>query len=184
VRPRGKTKLPSAGGAGQRAANPSTSLATASLATAEAMPAPPRKNLRGQEEIAIYDEVIKDVQNANPAKAILDLDTWSKRFPDSDLQNNRLYLYMQSYSRVKPPQTGQSDGVRRQLMSKDLKTALGDPESILVVLYLMTVNIGNIPNLPGKYGRWATARRANFWISRRNSSRRAGNRPTPAMPTG
>ena len=110
------------------------------------MPAPPRKNLRGQEEIAIYDEVIKDVQNANPAKAILDLDTWSKRFPDSDLQNNRLYLYMQSYSRVKPPQPVKVMEYGAQLMSKDLKTALGDPESILVVLYLMTVNIGNIPN--------------------------------------
>jgi hypothetical protein len=33
-----------------------------------------------------------------------------------------------------------------QLMAKDLKTTLSDPESILVVLYLMTVNVVNIPN--------------------------------------
>jgi hypothetical protein len=111
------------------------------------MPAPPRRNPRGQEEIAIYNEVIQDVRNNNPAKAIQDLDTWSKSFPQSDLQNDRLYLYMQSYSRVKPPQPAKVVECGAQLMSKDLKATLSDPESILVVLYLMTVNVGNIPSL-------------------------------------
>jgi hypothetical protein len=110
------------------------------------MPAPPRRNPRGQEEIAIYNEVIQDVRNNNPAKAIQDLDTWSKSFPQSDLQNDRLYLYMQSYSRVKPPQPAKVVECGAQLMSKDLKATLSDPESILVVLYLMTVNVGNIPS--------------------------------------
>jgi hypothetical protein len=109
-------------------------------------PAPLRKNPRDQEEVAVYSAVIKDVQSNNPAKAIQDLDTWSERFPDSDLQNDRLYLYMQSYSRVKPPQPAKVVDCGAQLMSKDLKTTLSDPESILVVLYLMTVNVGNIPN--------------------------------------
>jgi hypothetical protein len=110
------------------------------------MPAPPRRNPRGQEEIAIYNQVIQDVRIDNPAKAIQDLDTWSKRFPLSDLQNDRLYLYMQSYSRVKPPQPAKVVESGAQLMAKDLKATLSDPESILVVLYLMTVNVGNIPN--------------------------------------
>jgi len=108
--------------------------------------APPRRIPRGQEEIAIYNEVIQDVHGNNPAKAIQDLDTWAKKFPYSDLQNERLYLYMQSYSRVKPPQPAKVVECGGQLMAKDLKTAFSDPESILVVLYLMTVNVGNIPN--------------------------------------
>jgi hypothetical protein len=109
-------------------------------------PAPPRKKPLDREEAAIYSEVVQDVHNNNPANAIQDLDTWSKRFPHSDLQNDRLYLYMQSYSRVKPAQPAKVVECGAQLMSKDLKTALGDPESILVVLYLMTVNVVNIPN--------------------------------------
>ena len=99
-----------------------------------------------REEIAVYSEVIKDVRSNNPAKAIQDLDTWAKRFPNSDLRNDRLYLYMQSYSRVKPPQPAKVVEYGAQLMSRDLKATLSDPESILVVLYLMTVNVGNIPN--------------------------------------
>jgi hypothetical protein len=110
------------------------------------IPAPPRRIPRGQEEIAIYNEVIKDVQSNNPVKALQDLDTWAKKFPYSDLQNDRLYLYMQSYSRVKPAQPAKVVECGGQLMAKDLKTAFSDPESILVVLYLMTVNVGNIPN--------------------------------------
>jgi hypothetical protein len=110
------------------------------------LPEPHRKLPMDREEAAIYSEVIKDVQSDNPAKAIHDLDTWSKRFPQSYLQNDRLYLYMQSYSRVKPPQPAKVVEYGAQLMAGDLKTALSDPESILVVLYLVTVNVGNIPN--------------------------------------
>jgi hypothetical protein len=99
-----------------------------------------------REEAAIYSEVIKDVRNNSPVKALQDLDTWSRRFPNSDLWNDRLYLYMQSYSRLKPPLPAKVVEYGAELMSGDLKTTLSDPESILVVLYLMTVNIGNIPN--------------------------------------
>jgi hypothetical protein len=53
---------------------------------------------------------------------------------------------MQSYSRVKPPQPAKVVEYGAELMSGGLKAALSDPESILVVLYLMTVNVGNIPN--------------------------------------
>jgi outer membrane biosynthesis protein TonB len=109
-------------------------------------PEPPRRIPLDREEAAIYSVVVKDVQSNDPAKAIQDLDTWSKRFPRSDLQNDRLYLYMQSYSRVKPPQPAIVVGYGAQLMAKDLKATLSDPESILVVLYLMTVNVVNIPN--------------------------------------
>ena len=116
------------------------------LASQRPVPAPPRKTPRSQEETALYNEAIKDVRSNNPAKAIQDLDTWTKRFPYSDLQNDRLYLYMQSYSRVKPPQPAKVVECGAQLMAKDLKTIFSDPESILVVLYLMTVNVGNIPN--------------------------------------
>ena len=110
------------------------------------LPAPHRKTPMGQEEAAIYGEVIKDVQSDNPVKALQDLDTWSRRFPNSDLWNDRLCLYMQSYSRLKPPLPAKVVEYGAELMSGDLKTTLSDPESILVVLYLMTVNVGNIPN--------------------------------------
>jgi hypothetical protein len=114
--------------------------------TRRAVPAPRRKNPRDEEEAAIYNQTIKDVRSDNPAKAIQDLDAWSKRYPDSDLQNDRLYLYMQSYSRVKPPQPAKVVECGAQLMSTDLRAALGEPESILVVLYLTAVNVRSIPN--------------------------------------
>ena len=110
------------------------------------LPEPHRKIPLDREEAAIYSEVIKDVQNNSPVKALQDLDTWSRRFPNSNLWYDRLYLYMQSYSRMKPPQPAKVVEYGAELMSGDLKTTLSDPESILVVLYLMTVNIGNIPN--------------------------------------
>ena len=110
------------------------------------LPEPHRKIPLDREEAAIYSEVIKDVRSNSPIKALQDLDTWSRRFPNSDLWNDRLYLYMQSSSRLKPPLPAKVVEYGAELMSGDLKTTLSDPESILVVLYLMTVNIGNIPN--------------------------------------
>src|ERR1044071_9239279 len=121
------------------------SMALLSAQTA-ATPAAQQKKVKDQGEYEIYNEAIKDA--ANPAKEIQDLDTWLQKYPDSDYKDDRLYMYMQAYSKVTPPQPHKVIDYGSQLMAKDLNavfTGTGGGLNILNVLFLVSWNVAALP---------------------------------------
>ncbi len=124
-------------------------LGTGVIAHAQA-PAPAQKKPKNNAEFNIFNDVIKDIQANNSAKAVTDLDTWTQQFPDSDYKDDRLYYYMQAYSKANPPQPAKVVEYGSQLMAKDLKATFNDPQQgppvILNVLYLLTASVPSLPN--------------------------------------
>jgi hypothetical protein len=50
-----------------------------------------------------YNEVVKDINAANFAKALTDLGAWSQKFPDSDYKDDRTAFYVQAYTAANEP---------------------------------------------------------------------------------
>jgi hypothetical protein len=111
-----------------------------SAAKPQPPPIPKLKRPRDDGEFEIYNQVVKDA--ADPAKQLADLDTWSRRYRNSDYDDDRSVLYMQAYSKLNHPDKVVEQGAR--LLSKGLGQIFADPASgpteILNVLYLTTVS--------------------------------------------
>src|SRR5215472_7857352 len=124
-------------------------LGTVPTAHAQAAPAAQKKP-KDNAEYDIFNEVIKDIQGNNSAKAVTDLDTWSQKYPESDYKDDRLYYYMQAYSKANPPQPAKVVDYGTQLVNKGLKNTFSDPQQgptvILNVLYLLTATVPTLPN--------------------------------------
>src|SRR5579883_100955 len=107
-----------------------------------------KKAVKDQGEYDIFNEALKD-QASNPQKEIQDLDTWTQKYPDSDYKYNRLYMYMQAYSRLNPPQPQKVVEYGQQLMGQDLKSIFDDkngPLTILDILYKVATSVPALPN--------------------------------------
>jgi len=111
--------------------------------------APAQKQAKNTAEYNLIQDVVKDIQANNSAKAVTDLDTWSKDFPESDFKDDRLYYYMQAYSKANPPQPAKVLDYGSQLVAKGLKNTFNDaqgPTIVLNVLYLLTATVPTLPN--------------------------------------
>lgn len=131
----------SAVAAGSFAQQPAAAPAQPAASTAK------KKAVKDQAEYDIFNEALKD-QN-NPQKQIQDLDTWTQKYPDSDYKWDRLYMYMQDYSRLTPPQPQKIVEYGQQLMSQDLKSVFDDkagPLKILDILYKVATNVPALAN--------------------------------------
>jgi hypothetical protein len=117
----------------------------------------PAKKFRNAGESEMFNAVIRDTND--PAKQIQDLDAWAQKFPRSDFIDDRLYLYVQAYARVKPAQPARVLDYGAQLIAKDVKTLFPDPQQVLVVLYLVTANAGMMP-CPSSYAQRNAGARA------------------------
>lgn len=106
------------------------------------------KRPRDRGEFEIYNQVLKDA--GDPARQLADLDAWTRRYRDSDYDDDRAVLYMQAYSKLNHPDRVVEQGER--LMAKGLQEIFADPSSgpteILNVLYLTTVSGQVIPSPP------------------------------------
>jgi hypothetical protein len=104
------------------------------------------KKVKDQAEYDLFNQTLKDVNN--PAKQIQDLDQWVQKYPDSDYKDDRMDYYMRAYNANKQPDKVLEVG--SQLMARDLKTVFKDPKAgpgqVLNTLYLMSVNVLQIPN--------------------------------------
>ncbi len=96
-------------------------------------------------EYDIFNSVLKDQNSNNPQKALQDLDTWTQKYPESDWKDQRLYMYMQEYAKLTPPNAAKVLEYGAQVMNKGLKNVFDDPKEaprqILNCLFLITVNI-------------------------------------------
>ena len=98
----------------------------------------PAKKFKTSGESELYNAVLRDTND--PARQIQDLDTWSNRYPHSDFADDRRYLYLQAYARVKPAQPSKVLEHGAPLIARDVNTIFQDPQQVLVVRYLVTVN--------------------------------------------
>lgn len=122
--------------------------AAGAAATQNQKPAEPAKKVKDQGEYDIFNEALKDL-TANPQKAIQDLDTWTQKYPDSDYKWDRIYMYMQAYSTMKPPQPEKIVQYGSQLMNQDMKAIFNDkngPLTIVKILYMVATNVTLLPN--------------------------------------
>ena len=101
-------------------------------------------------EYNLFNAVIKDIQDNNSGQAINDLNTWTQKYPDSDYRDDRLYYFMQAYSKASAPQPDKVVDYGSQLAAKGLAATFPDPKEgptiILNVLYLLTATIPTLPN--------------------------------------
>jgi hypothetical protein len=128
----------------------SASTTTKSRTNRTTPPVPPRveptheKKFRNAGESELYNTVLRDTND--PAKQIQDLDAWSQEYSSSDFIADRLYFYVQAYARLKPARPRKVVEYGAQLIAMDLKNQFQDPQQVLVVLYLVTVNAAGFPN--------------------------------------
>jgi hypothetical protein len=102
---------------------------------------PKRTNDSG--EARAINQFHRDFAQNNLAKSMDDLDDWSRRFPQSDFADDRLYDYMQVHSLAGRPDKVLELGAA--LISKNL-AGISDEQQKLGVLYLVTVNAAAIPH--------------------------------------
>jgi hypothetical protein len=117
-------------------------MGTGQQAQAQAAPAKTEKKLKDTQEYDLFNDVIKDINSQNFAKAITDLDTWKTKYPDSDYKDDRYYYYIQAYSGAKQP--AKVLDAAQQLMQKDLTTVFKDPRLILGAYYQTSIAITGI----------------------------------------
>jgi hypothetical protein len=113
-------------------------------------PSTTQKKPKDQAEYELLNEVIKDLQTNNPAKALTDLDAWTRKYPGSDYGHERLYYYMDAYSKATPPQPAKVVDLGSQLVAQGLRTIFPEPQqgpAISVnVLYLVATTVPMLPN--------------------------------------
>jgi hypothetical protein len=102
---------------------------------------PKRTNDPGEQRA--INQFHRDFAQKNLAKSMEDLDDWTRRFPQSDFADDRLYDYMQVHSMAGRPDKVLEFGAA--LISKDL-AGISDEQEKLGVLYLVTVNAAAIPH--------------------------------------
>jgi len=117
--------------------------------------APAQKKVKDQGEYDIYNQAFKDA--ADPAKQVADLDSWNQKYPDSEYKDDRVYMYMQAYLKMNPPQPAKVLEYGGELMSKDLGAIFGGPGAeqlaglpvkltMLNVLYSVALNVASLPD--------------------------------------
>jgi hypothetical protein len=116
------------------------------IAASHSFAAPAEKQLKPGESEA-YTEVAKDLTGANFSKALLDLDTWRQKYPDSDFSDERSALYVQTYAGSNQP--AKALDTAGDLLSKDLNATFpgttGQP-MIIRLLYNAVWAISQIAN--------------------------------------
>ena len=123
---------------------PAWSQDTPPATPAPAAGTPKERKVKDVAEYDIFNSVLKDQNSNNPQKALQDLDTWTQKYPDSDWKDQRLYMYMQEYAKLNPPNAQKVMEYGAQVISKGLKNVFDDPKEaprqILNCLFLISVN--------------------------------------------
>jgi hypothetical protein len=86
-------------------------------------------------ESQIYNDVLKDLGDADFPKAVADLDLWRQKIPDSDFKDERAAFSVQAYAGSNQP--AKAIDAAADLFSKDLSTAFPGPAEQAVILRLL-----------------------------------------------
>lgn len=102
------------------------------------------KKYKNQAEYQIYDTVAKDMAANNSAKAITDLESWQKSYPDSDFKDDRQVLFVQAYAAAKQPAKA-IDAAGGLLSREDLESAVSGPANAIKLLFTTATAIPQVP---------------------------------------
>jgi hypothetical protein len=96
-------------------------------------------------EVDLYRQVLQDVDPALPnyAKALVDLNTWARQFPNSEYGNDRLYYYIHTYNG-----TGRPDRVldtAAPLVSAGVGNSFRDQQQVLQILVAASASVQKLP---------------------------------------
>jgi len=94
-----------------------------------------------------YNEVVKDINATNFAKALTDLDAWNQKFPDSDYQDDRRAFYVQAYAATNQPAKALDSAAG--LLARDLDAVFPAPAgkaTIIRLLYNVVFAISHDPH--------------------------------------
>jgi hypothetical protein len=78
-----------------------------------------------QGEYDPYNEVVKDINSNNFAKALTDLDFWTQKFSDSEYKDDRAAFYVQAYTATN--QAAKALDTAAGVMARDLNTVFPGP---------------------------------------------------------
>jgi hypothetical protein len=129
-----------------RIAIATAALAAVAVCSLDAQTSPPRK-VKDQGELDLYTETVRAV--GNPARQIQSLDAWTRRYPDSEYKDDRLYWFLQAFAKLDPPQPAKVVEYGRLLMARGLATVFPGPAgllNVLNVLYQVAWNVAALPN--------------------------------------
>lgn len=106
-----------------------------------------RKRWQDRVEYDLAEEALR--HEANPALQVQDLDTWKRRYPHSDYENERNYYYVSAYARLAQPQPKLFHHASLLLSQPDIRklfddTAIGRAQ-VLNLLYLTTTAAQTLP---------------------------------------
>lgn len=117
------------------------------LAAVLAQAQKPEKKPKDQGEFDIYNEVLKDINGSNFAKALADLDTWQQKYAASDYIDERKAFYVQAYAGAGQP--AKSVDAAGDLLSRDLDAAFpgaAGQATVIRLLYNTAWAISRLPN--------------------------------------
>jgi hypothetical protein len=109
-----------------------------------AVSAQPEKKYKNQDEYEVYNVVAKDFAARNFAKALVDLASWSQKYPDSDFKDDRQLLYVQAYAAADQPAKAIDSAAA--LLSSNTDQLPGTPADIARLLYSVTAAIQHVPD--------------------------------------
>ena len=96
----------------------------------------------GERDIAW--EVMKDINGNNFNKALVDLDSWTRHYRESDYQDDRAYYYVLAHNGIEQPAKVLESAA--PLVAKAKENGLDDPRQMILVLYLTSVNAQKLPS--------------------------------------
>jgi hypothetical protein len=134
--------------------------------------APAARKLRGSAEAEHINRVVQDLSSANFAKAVTDLDGWTKAYRDSEWHADRLHYYMQAFDGLNQPARVVDAGA--QLIARGMP--FRDAMQVVSVLYLTSINYQKLAG-PAREQSMVAKAAANNLLAILPESFKAANRP-------
>jgi hypothetical protein len=109
-------------------------------------------------ELEIYRRVLQDVDPAAPnfVKALADLNAWTRTFPTSASQNDRLYYYIHVYNGM--GRAGEVLDTAAPLVAAGVGNGYRDQQQALQILVAASASLQSVPKPTAR--QWATGQSA------------------------
>jgi hypothetical protein len=124
-----------------------TAQSPAAPARQPAAPQPPVARRWPPGEYPLYQKALAD--SGDPRQQLADLETWQQRYPITEHEADRVFLYVQAYNRIAPPLPAKLVESAAPLLKRDPHSWFDDsdvgPAQTVAVLYLVTVSAPRIP---------------------------------------
>src|SRR5688572_26473153 len=104
-----------------------------------------KKQVKDQGEHNLY---VRAINADDPGAQIAALDVWVQEYPDSEYKHDRLYMYMQAFNTLNPPQPLKVIEHGTRLISANLHTLFNTPEGGLVIVNVLFLVARNVASLP------------------------------------